>query len=132
MTGKRKLICNANPTLQEVLTGIIVIPTLGYKEARDAPNQVRRGSGFWSVIAIPAPDGRSATSAVRSGEDTSRGGKGRDSKGSTNKGKGSKRGKGGKSSFTGESDPSETAACVLNAVSFVWRRRSLGGRLLPS
>ena len=28
---------------------------LGYKEARDMLNQVRRGRGIWSVIAIPAP-----------------------------------------------------------------------------
>ena len=34
-----------------------------------------RERGFWPVIAILAPDGRSATLAVRSGEDTFRGGK---------------------------------------------------------
>ena len=28
---------------------------LAYKEARDTLNQVRRGRGFWPVIAIPAP-----------------------------------------------------------------------------
>ena len=31
---------------------------LVYKEARDTLNQVRRGRGFWPVIAKPAPDGR--------------------------------------------------------------------------
>ena len=58
------------------------------------------------------PDCRSATLAVRSGEDTFRGGKRRDSKGSTNKGKGGKSGKGtkgskskGKGIFKGKGDP---------------------------
>ena len=48
---------------------------LGCKEARDTLNQVRRGRGFRPVIAIPASDGRSATLAVRSGDDTLSGGK---------------------------------------------------------
>ena len=71
---------------------------LGYKEARDTLNQVRRGRGFWLVIAIPAPDGRPASLAVRKTEETFRG-KGRDSKNTTHKGKskGSKSGKSGKS-----------------------------------
>ena len=71
-----------------------------YKESRDTLNQVRRGRGFWPVIAIPAPDGSSATLAVRSDDDTLRGGKGKESKGTTNKGKskGSKGEKTGKSS----------------------------------
>ena len=55
---------------------------LGYKEARDTLNQVRRGRGFWPVIAIPAPDGRSATLAVRNTDESFRG-KGRDSKNPT-------------------------------------------------
>ena len=46
---------------------------LGYKEARDTLNQVRRGRGFWPVIAIPAPDGRSATLAVRNTDESFRG-----------------------------------------------------------
>ena len=72
-------------------------PYLGYKEARDTLNQVRRGRGFWPVIAIPAPDGRSATLAVRNTDESFRG-KGKDGK-STHKGKskGSKSGKSGKS-----------------------------------
>ena len=53
---------------------------LGYKEARDTLNQVRRGRGFWPVIAIPAPDGRSATLAVRNTVESFRG-KGKDGKG---------------------------------------------------
>ena len=59
---------------------------------------------FQPVIAIPAPDGRSATLAVRSGDDTFRGGKGKDSKGTTHKGKskGSEGGKSGKSSKGGQ------------------------------
>ena len=67
---------------------------LGYKEARDTLNQVRRGRGFWPVIAIPAPDGRSATLAVRNHDESFRV-KGRDSKGNTHKGKskGNKNGK---------------------------------------
>ena len=66
-----------------------------YREARDTLNQVRRGRGFCSVIAIPVPDGRSATLAVRSGDDTFRGGKGKDNKGTTHEGK-TKGSKGGK------------------------------------
>ena len=71
---------------------------LEYKEARDTLNQVRRGRGFWPVIAIPAPDGRSATLAVRNTDESLRG-KGRDSENTTHKGKskGSKSGKSGKS-----------------------------------
>ena len=47
--------------------------------------------------AIPAPDGRSATLAVRNNDESFRG-KGKDSKGTTHKGKnkGSKSGKSGK------------------------------------
>ena len=71
---------------------------LGYKEARDTLNQVRRGRGFWPVIAIPAPDGRSATLAVRNTDESFRN-EGRDSNNTTHKGKskGSKSGKSGKS-----------------------------------
>ena len=79
--------CSADKSLCEAY--------LGYKEARDTLNQVRRGRGFWPVIAIPAPDGRSATLAVR-GRDESFRGKGKDSKGTTHKGK-SKRSKSEKS-----------------------------------
>ena len=43
--------CSADKNLYEVY--------LGYKEARDTLIQVRRGRGFWPVIAIPAPDGKS-------------------------------------------------------------------------
>ena len=68
---------------------------LEYKETRDTLNQVRRGRGFWPVIAIPAPDGRSATLAVRNTDESFRG-KGRDSKNTTHKGK-SKRSKSGES-----------------------------------
>ena len=57
-----------------------------YKEARDTLNQVRRGRGFWPVIAIPAPGGRSATLAVRNQDESFRV-KGRDSKGNAHKGK---------------------------------------------
>ena len=39
--------CSADKNLYEAY--------LGYKEARDTLNQVRRGRGFWPVIAIPAP-----------------------------------------------------------------------------
>ena len=46
---------------------------LVYKEARDTLNQVRRGRGFWPVIAIPAPDGRSARLAVRNNDESVRG-----------------------------------------------------------
>ena len=84
--------CSADQNLYEAY--------LGYEEARDTFNQVMRGRGFWPEIAIPAPDGRSATLAVRSGDDALRG-KGKDSKNTSNstinKGK-SKRDKGGKSS----------------------------------
>ena len=45
--------CSADKNLYEAY--------MGYKEARDTLNQVRRGPGFWTVIAIPAPDGRSAS-----------------------------------------------------------------------
>ena len=71
---------------------------LVYKEARDTLNQVRRGRGSWPVVAIPAPDGRSAALAVRNTDGSFRG-KGRDSKNNTHKGKstGSKSGKSGKS-----------------------------------
>ena len=90
---------------------------LVYKEVRDTLNQVRRGRGFWHVIAIPAPDGRSATLAVRNTDESFRG-KERDSKNTTHKGKSkgstsgksgkSKGGKGkssGKSSVKGKGDP---------------------------
>ena len=81
--------CSADKSLYEAY--------LGYKEARNTLNQVRRGRGFWPVIAIPAPDGRSATLAVRNTDESFRG-KGKDGK-STHKGKskGSKSGKSGKS-----------------------------------
>ena len=59
---------------------------LVYKEARDTLNQVRRRRFFWPVIAIPAPDGRSATLAVRNTDESFRG-KGKDSKNTTHKGK---------------------------------------------
>ena len=49
--------CSADKSLYEA--------NLVYKEARDTLNQARRGRGFGPVIAIPAPDGRSATLAVR-------------------------------------------------------------------
>ena len=77
--------CSADKNLYEAY--------LGHKEARDTLNQVRRGRGFWPVIAIPAPDGRSATLAVRNTDESFRG-KGRDSKNTTHKGKskGSKNG----------------------------------------
>ena len=42
--------CSADKNLYEAY--------VGYKEARDTLNQVRRGLGFWPVIAIPARDGR--------------------------------------------------------------------------
>ena len=71
--------CSADKSLYEAY--------LWYKEARDTLNQeVRRGRGFWPVIAIPAPDGRSATLAVRNNDESFRG-KGKDSKGTTHKGK---------------------------------------------
>ena len=56
-----------------------------------------RGRFFWPVIAIPAPDGCSATLAVRNHDESFRV-KGRDSKGNTLKGKskGNKYGKRGK------------------------------------
>ena len=70
--------CSADKNLYEAY--------LGYKEARDTLNQVRRGRGFWQVIAIPSPDGRSATLAVRANDQSFRV-KGKDSKGTTHKGK---------------------------------------------
>ena len=81
--------CSADKNLYEAY--------LVYKEARDTLNQVRRGRGFWSVIAIPSPDGRSATLAVRANDESFRV-KGKDSKGTTHKGKskGNKSGKSGK------------------------------------
>ena len=96
--------CSADKSLYE--------PYLVYKEARDTLNQVRRGRGFWPVIAILAPDGSSASLAVLSGDDTFRGGKEKDSKGTTHKGK-SKGSKGGKSSESsvggkGQSDGKST------------------------
>ena len=119
--------CSAGKSLYEAY--------LGYKEARDTLNQVRRGRGFWPVIAIPAPDGRSATSAVRNTDESFRG-KGKDGKSTTHKGKskGSKSGKSskskggkgkssGKSSVKGKGDPlrqrlvSRThVACVVKKV----------------
>ena len=47
-------------------------PTWGTREARDTWNQVRRGRAFWPVVAIPAPDGRSATLAVRARGETAK------------------------------------------------------------
>ena len=70
--------CSAEKNLYEAY--------LGYKEARDTLNQVRRGRGFWPVIAIPSPDGRSATLAVRANDEPFRV-KGKDSKGTTHKGR---------------------------------------------
>ena len=70
---------------------------LGYKEARDTLNQVRRGRGFWPVIAIPA------TLAVRSGDETFRGGKGKDSKGTTQRLETLAKSKGGKGMSSGKS-----------------------------
>ena len=74
-----------------------------YKEARDTLTQVRRGRGFWPVIATPAPDGRSATLAVRNNDEPFRG-KGQDSKGTTDMGKskGSKSGTSGKKTREGK------------------------------
>ena len=105
---------------------------LGFKEARDTLNQVRRGRGFWPVIAIPAPDGRSATLAVRNTDESFRG-KGRDSKKTTHKGKskGSKSGKSckskggkgkssGKGFVKGKGRSFETAPRVSNPMSIVW------------
>ena len=66
--------CSADKSLYEAY--------LGYKEARDTLNQVRRTRGFWPVIEIPAPNGRSATLAVRTNDESFRG-KGKDSKGTT-------------------------------------------------
>ena len=93
--------CSADKRLYEAY--------LGYKEARDTLIQERRGRGFWPVIAIPAPDGRSATLAVRSNDESFRG-KGRDYKGNTHKSKnkGNKNGKsdqnkGGKGKSSGKS-----------------------------
>ena len=65
---------------------------LVYKEARDTLNQVRRGRGFWPVIAIPAL----SMAVQQRWTDESFRGKGRDSKNTTHKGK-SKRSKSGKS-----------------------------------
>ena len=79
--------CSADKSLYEA--------HLECKEASDTLNQVRRGRGFWPVISIPAPDGRSATLALRNNDESFRG-KGKDSKGTTHKGK-SKGSKGGKS-----------------------------------
>ena len=83
--------CSADKNLYEAY--------LGYKEARDTLNQVRRGRGFWPVIAIPSPDGRSATLAVRANDEPFRV-KGKDSKGKGGKGKSS-----GKSNVKGKEDP---------------------------
>ena len=82
--------CSADKNLYEAY--------LVYKEARDTLNQVMRERGFRPVIAIPAPDGRSATLAVRNTDESFRG-KGKDGKSTTHKGKnkGSKSGKSGKS-----------------------------------
>ena len=100
--------CSADKNLYEAY--------LGYKEARDTLNQVRRGRGFWPVIAIPSPDGRSATLSVRANDEPFRV-KGKDSKGTTHKGKSkgnksvkmeNKGGKGkssGKSNIRGKGDP---------------------------
>ena len=103
--------CSADKSLYEAY--------LVYKEARDTLNQVRRGRGFWPVIAIPAPDDRSATLAVRNTDESFRG-KGKDGKSTTHKGKSkgrksgktvkNKGGKGkssGKSSVKGKGDPLE-------------------------
>ena len=104
-----------------------------YKEARDTLNQVRRGRGFWPVIAIPAPHNRSATLAVRNHDESFRV-KGRDSKGNTHKGKskGNKNGKSGKktrgrkgkssgkSPVKGKRRSFETAPRVTNPMSIVW------------
>ena len=57
--------CSADKSLYEAY--------FGYKEARDTLNQVRRGRGFWPVIAIPAPDDRSATLAVQKTDESFRG-----------------------------------------------------------
>ena len=57
---------------------------LVYKDARDTLSPVRRGRGSLPVIAIPAPDGRSATLAVRN-NDESIPCKERDSKNTTTK-----------------------------------------------
>ena len=54
--------CSADKNLYEVY--------LVYKEARDTLNQVRRGRGYWPVIAIHAPDGRSATLAERNNDES--------------------------------------------------------------
>ena len=69
------------------------------KEARDTLNHVRRGRGFWPVVAILAPDGRSATLAVRNNDEFFSS-KGKDRKGTPHKdkSKGSKRGKSGRTS----------------------------------
>ena len=92
---------------------------LGYKEARDTLNQVRRGRGFWPEIAIPAPDGRSATLAVRNNDETFRG-KGKDRKGTTHKGKSKGRtsGKSGKSKSNGKGDPLKQRLVNVHCVLF--------------
>ena len=117
MTGKRKLIWKLSwlesldwihrdvldsDTLdsyveEELLIRACTRPTWDTRRLGDALNQARRGRGFWPVIAIPAPDGRSATLAVRNTSESFRG-KGKDSKSTTHKGKskGSKSGKSGK------------------------------------
>ena len=109
--------CRADKNLYEAY--------LGYKEARDTLNQVRRGRGFWPVIAIPAPDGRSATLAVRSGDDTFRD-KAKDSKitsnSTINKGK-SKGDKGGKSSKGGKGKKARVARAPSKEKSDPLKRR---------
>ena len=106
-------------------------PTWGYREARDTLNQVRRGRGSRSVIAIPAPDGRSATFVVRSvmthfveaKEKTAkaRPHKGKGSKGGTSSksSQGSKGKSDGKSTSKGEGDPLKQRL-VSNPLSIVW------------
>ena len=111
--------CSADKSLYEAY--------LGYKEVHDTLNQVRRGRGFWPVLAIPASDGRSATLAVRN-HDESFCGNGKDSKSTTHKGKskGSKNGKnekskGGKGKSGGKSPvKGKTAPRVSNPMSIVW------------
>ena len=90
---KRKLTWK--PTWQESPTGPTVIcqtptctkPTWGTRTLPIRRKQVLRGRGFWPVIAIPASDVRSATLGVRSGDDTFHGGKGKDNRSTTHKGK---------------------------------------------
>ena len=97
--------CSADKNLYEAY--------LGYKEARDTLNQVRRGRGFWPVIAIPSPDGRAATLAVRANDESFRV-KGKGSKDTTHKGK-SKGNKSGKSGKTREAK-AKAAARVTSKV----------------